>query len=139
MKSGWPGSRDIPGTTVLRDRARLCRQATKQKPLASAAGAKRVLTVAWGWWRGGAGTQQVAPEHRREGWESQPPGGMPRCAWLPRFPGGGTAPASPWSWRQEGSSEGRHQPEVYLNVWLSAPPRPNPGRETEQGEHCQGQ
>lgn len=106
MKSGWPGSRDIPGTTVLRDRARLCRQATKQKPLASAAGAKRVLTVAWGWWRGGAGTQQVAPEHRREGWESQPPGGMPRCACLPRFPGGGDSPSQPMELEAGGELRG---------------------------------
>lgn len=26
------------------------------------------------------------------------------------------------------STEGKHQPELYLNVWLSAPPRPNPER-----------
>lgn len=25
-------------------------------------------------------------------------------------------------------TEGKHQPELYLNVWLSAPPRPNPER-----------
>lgn len=63
-----------------------------------------------------------------------------RCCGAPAFPTclGGTALASPPSRRQEGSSEGRHQPEVYLNVWLSAPPRPNPGKEPEWGQPRRG-
>lgn len=36
------------------------------------------------------------------------------------------SPSQPIEPEAEGSSKGRHQPEVYLNVWLSAPPRPNP-------------
>lgn len=43
-----------------------------------------------------------------------------------------------------GELQRKHQPEVYLNVWLSAPPRPNPGRDGAgsalpwHGEHTEG-
>lgn len=43
-----------------------------------------------------------------------------------------------------GELRGKDQPEIYLNVWLSAPPRPNPGRDGAgsalpwDGEHTEG-
>lgn len=122
MKSGWerrhPRDNGAPGHTLSFPTGHKAKSLWRPLP---------ELTVAWGWWRGGAGTQQVAPEHRRNAAECLPS----PLAWR----GTHSPPASPRSQRQKGSSEGRHQPEGYLNVWLSAPPRPNPGSGRERGQH----
>lgn len=121
MKSGWdekrhPRGNSAAGQTVFADGPQ------SKKLLASTARAKQVQMVACSKQRGGAGTQQVAPKHQHKGWESQPAQKDGICL-------GRTAQTAHIA---QGRSKvlSRHQPEVYLNVWLSAPPRPNPGKET---------